>query len=64
MRHALVHALGELRRRLPGPATQDLTIDEMVALREAAGGEMKGATVRLEEVRLQAPLLPGATPNR
>jgi HAD superfamily hydrolase (TIGR01509 family) len=51
MRHSLRITLAELRRRVPGKATSDLTVDKMIAIRNAAAAELKGKTVNLEEIR-------------
>jgi FMN hydrolase / 5-amino-6-(5-phospho-D-ribitylamino)uracil phosphatase len=54
MRHALGHALNLLRTRVPGPASQAMTIDRMIALRDQVASELKDDGVKLEEIRLQA----------
>ncbi|MCJ7738937.1 MAG: HAD family hydrolase [Anaerolineae bacterium] len=54
MRHSLALALGELRRRVPGRASADLTIDRMIEIRNSVAAELKGSVVNLEEIRLQA----------
>ena len=54
MRHSLAIALAELRRRFPGQATAELTIDKMIELRNAVAAELKGKIVDLEQVRLRA----------
>ena len=54
MRHSLAITLDELRRRAPGAASGDLTVDNMIAIRNMVATELKGMTVSLEEVRLQA----------
>ncbi len=54
MRHSLGCALAELRRRLPGDVTAQLTVDAMIATREAVAAELAGATCDLETIRLQA----------
>jgi putative hydrolase of the HAD superfamily len=54
MRHSLAITLDELRRRAPGPACAELTVDKMIAIRNTVATELKGTTVNLEEVRFQA----------
>ena len=54
MRHSLAVALEELRRRIPGEASADLTIDKMIEIRNAVAAELKRKTVNLEEIRGQA----------
>lgn len=54
MRHSLGGALAELRCRLPGSATAQLTVDAMIAIREAVAAELMGITWDLETIRLQA----------
>ncbi|MBT3374856.1 MAG: HAD family hydrolase [Lentisphaerae bacterium] len=51
MRHSLKHALEELRVHVPGARSADLTIDEMIAIRDRLAGAERCAGVRLEEVR-------------
>jgi FMN hydrolase / 5-amino-6-(5-phospho-D-ribitylamino)uracil phosphatase len=53
MRHALRHALAELRR-LVGPAADALTVDTMVTIRERVAEELRGTVTNLEAVRLAA----------
>lgn len=52
MRYSLGCALDELRRRLPGPSAS-LTVDDMIAIREAAAADMRGVT-DLEAIRLES----------
>lgn len=54
MRHSLGHALTELRRRAPCRATDELTIDEMIDIRNDVAARLKGQVVNLEEIRLRA----------
>ena len=54
MRHSLGYALTELRERLPGRASADLTIDKMIEIRNEVAGELKGKIFNLEEVRFHA----------
>src|SRR5512138_1025242 len=54
MRHSLAITLDELRRRVPGKATADLTIDGMIEVRNTVAAELKGAPISLEDIRLRA----------
>ncbi len=54
MRFSLTQSLAELRRLLPGRATDELTIEQMVDIREQVALELKGRTLDLEEVRQRA----------
>jgi hypothetical protein len=54
MGHSLSISLDELRRRLPGRVSDELTVDKMIEIRNAVAAELKGNTVNLEEIRLQA----------
>ena len=54
MRHSLSLALAELRRRVPGRPTRDLTVDKMVEIRSSVAAELKGKVVNLEEIRHHA----------
>lgn len=54
MRHSLKHTLVELRRRVPTARVLELTIDEMIAIREQFAEEVKGKIWNLEEIRLRA----------
>ncbi len=51
MRHSLKQALAELQRHIPTPHTQNLTIDEMIAIRNQFAEEVKGKIWNLEEIR-------------
>lgn len=53
MRHALGHALTELRRLRPGRADA-LTVDAMIAIRERVAQELRGKVTNLEAVRCAA----------
>jgi putative hydrolase of the HAD superfamily len=52
MRHSLSCALEELRRRLPA-LSASLTVDTMIAIREAVAADMRGTT-DLEAIRLES----------
>ena len=54
MRHSLSLALAELRRRVPGQASADLTVDKMIEIRNSVATELKGKIADLEEIRFQA----------
>jgi FMN hydrolase / 5-amino-6-(5-phospho-D-ribitylamino)uracil phosphatase len=54
MRHSLSLVLAELRRRLPGQRTADLTIEKMIKIRNSVAAELKGGVLNLEEIRFQA----------
>jgi len=54
MRHSLALSLAELRRRVPGQASTDLTVDRMIEIRNSVATEMKGKTTNLEEIRFLA----------
>ena len=54
MRHSLSISLDELRRRVPGPASRELTVDRMIEIRNTVAAEFKGKTVNLEEIRVHA----------
>jgi putative hydrolase of the HAD superfamily len=54
MRHSLSIALDGLRRALPGPATERLTVDEMIAIRNGVATSLRGRVTDLEAIRLQA----------
>ena len=54
MRYSLLLALTELRRRVPGPASADLTVDKMIEIRNSVAAEVKGKAVNLEEIRFRA----------
>ena len=52
MRHSLSVTLAELRRRVPGRRSADLTIDRMIEIRNSVFDELQGKVINLEEVRL------------
>jgi FMN hydrolase / 5-amino-6-(5-phospho-D-ribitylamino)uracil phosphatase len=54
MRHSLSVTLSELRHRMPGPRTADLSVDKMIEIRNAVADEYRGKSVNLEDIRLQA----------
>lgn len=54
MRHSLKHTLAELQRQRPTQRVRNLTIDEMIAIREQFAESVKGEVWNLEEIRLQA----------
>jgi putative hydrolase of the HAD superfamily len=54
MRRSLSIALRELRRRVPGRASADLTVDRMIEIRNVVAAELRGKTVNLEDIRLWA----------
>ena len=54
MRHSLSLALVELRRRVPGQASADLTVDKMIEIRNSVAAELKGTVLNLEEIRFHA----------
>ena len=54
MRHSLAIALSELRRRAPGHASVELTVDNMIEIRNTVAMELKGKAVNLEDIRFQA----------
>jgi HAD superfamily hydrolase (TIGR01549 family) len=54
MRHSLSLALAELRRRVPGQQTAEVTIEKMIAIRNSVAAELKGEVVNLEDIRLHA----------
>lgn len=51
MRHSLKHTLTALQRQRPTPPALNLTIDEMIAIREQFAEEVKGKVWNLEEIR-------------
>ncbi len=51
MRHSLKHTLSELRRQVPKQAAEDLTVDEMIAIRDRVAEEVRGKIWNLEEIR-------------
>ena len=54
MRHSLKHTLVELQRQVPTQHALELTVDEMVAIRDQFAEEVKGKIWNLEELRLRA----------
>ena len=54
MRHSLRYTLDELRPCVPGEQSSQLTIEEMVRIRDNVAKELKGKTVNLEQIRLIA----------
>ena len=54
MRHSLGFALEELRKRVPGKASAELTIDLMIGIRNGVAAELSGKLVNLEAIRLRA----------
>jgi FMN hydrolase / 5-amino-6-(5-phospho-D-ribitylamino)uracil phosphatase len=54
MRHSLSISLDELRRRMPGSTSGELTVDKMIEIRNTVAAELRGKTVDLEEIRFQA----------
>lgn len=54
MRHSLKCTLSELQRLIPNPRVLELTIDEMIVIRNEHAEEVKGRIWNLEEVRMGA----------
>lgn len=54
MRHSLSLVLDELRRRVPGQASEYLTVEKMIEIRKSVTTELKGKIINLEEIRFQA----------
>ena len=54
MRHALKKALAELRRLVPTQRAADLTVDDMIAIRNRVEEDEQGRTWNHEELRLLA----------
>lgn len=54
MRHSLSIALSELRGRIPGSASAELTIDRLIEIRNLVAAELKGEIINLEEIRFHA----------
>ena len=54
MRYSLGYTLALLRTRVPGRASEAMTIDRMIALRDEVACELKDDGARLEEIRLRA----------
>ena len=51
MRHSLTHTLRELRRHVPTQRALDLTVEDMIAIRNRLAEEVKGEVWNLEEIR-------------
>jgi len=54
MRRALAHVLEELRRALPGPATDALTVEAMIEIRDRVAAARRGQGARLTDIRQEA----------
>ena len=54
MRHSLKHTLAELQKLVSTARVLELTIDEMIEIREQFAEEVKGKIWNLEEIRLRA----------
>lgn len=54
MRNSLGITLEELRRRLPGEAVSELTVDKMIEIRDSVAAGFKQARISLEEIRFEA----------
>ena len=54
MRHSLKHTLAELQRQVPTQRVSELTVDEMITIRNQFAEEVKGTIWNLEELRLRA----------
>ena len=54
MRHSLKHTLAELQRQRPTQRILNLTIDEMIAIRDQFAESVKGEVWNLEDIRLGA----------
>jgi len=54
MRRALSVTLDELRRRAPGDASTDLTVERMIEIRDAVARELRGEGATHEEIRSEA----------
>lgn len=54
MRHSLQHTLTELQKQVLTPRALELTIDEMIAIRNQFAEEAKGKIWNLEEIRRSA----------
>ncbi len=54
MRHSLQHALTELQKHVPTQRALQLTIDEMIYIRNQCADEVKGRIWNLEDIRKQA----------
>lgn len=54
MRHSLKHTLVALQKQVPTQRVLELTVDEMIVIRDQFAEEVKGKIWNLEEVRLRA----------
>lgn len=54
MRHSLKHTLAALQKQVPTQRVLELTVDEMIVIRNQFAEEVKGKIWNLEEVRLRA----------
>ena len=54
MRHSLKQTLTELQKQVPTQRTLDLTVDEMIAIRDQLAEEVKGEVWSLLEIRRRA----------
>lgn len=54
MRGALQMVLTEIRRRWPGPATDDLDVEDLIATRDAVAAAHRHDWSRLEDIRREA----------
>ena len=54
IRHSLKHTLAELQRQVPTQRVLELTVDEMIVIRNQFAEEVKGTIWNLEEIRLRA----------
>ena len=54
MRHSLQHALTELQKHVPTQRALQLTIDEMIYIRNQCADEVKGRIWNLEDIRKQS----------
>ena len=54
MRHSLKKALVELRSLVPSQPAEDLSVEEMITIRNRVGDEVKGRIWNHEEIRLLA----------
>ena len=54
MRNSLKHTLAEMQKRIPTPRVLELTVDEMIAIRDQLAEEVKGEIWSLLEIRQRA----------
>ncbi len=54
MRHSLKHTLAALQKQVPTQRVLELTVDEMIVIRNQFAEEVKGKIWNLEEIRLRA----------